>query len=151
MYCVFCLLAQFKLKDVELQKESDCVREREVCGCLEFASFFVSAVGLSDKHTGRLTVCERCCVCCRGQIEYAVRLWGLQSRTTLTQQSPTKQDKNSPAWSLKSLDASQHCATHHVLLSVVLSYELMSWEESWTWCFQRERTLSYVLSWTPAE
>ncbi len=34
--------------------------EASVCGCLEFASFFVSDVGLSDKHTGRLTVCERC-------------------------------------------------------------------------------------------
>lgn len=100
--------------------------EASVCGCLEFASSFVSAVGLSDKHTARLTVCECCCVHCRGQIEYAVRVWGLQSRTTLTEQYPTKQDENRPAWSLNSLDASQHCATHHELLSAVLSNELMS-------------------------
>ncbi len=99
--------------------------EASVCGCLESASFFVSALVLSDKHTGRLTVCERCCVRCRGQIEYAVRVWGLQSRTTLTQQYPTKQYQNRPAWSLSSLDASQHCATHHELLSAVLSNELM--------------------------
>lgn len=93
----FCLLAQFKLKvdgggavkgRVIVRKRDE--REASVCDCLKSASFigifflFVSVVGLSDKPTGRLTVCEQCYVCFRGQTEYAIRVWGLQSRTTLT-------------------------------------------------------------------
>lgn len=103
---------------------------------------------LSDKPTGRLTVCEQCCVCFRGQTEYAIRVWGLQSRTTLT--LPPNRTKTVQLWmQTHSLDAGQHCATHHELLSAVVSNELMSWQA--LCCFQKEMTLSHVLWWAPAK
>lgn len=157
----FCLLAQFKLKvdgggaikvRVIVRKRDE--REASVCDCLESASFtgifflFVSVVGLSDKPTGRLTVCEQCCVCFRGQTEYAIRVWGLQSRTTLT--LPPNRTKTVQLWmQTHSLNAGQHCAIHHELLSAVVSNELMSWQA--LWCFQKEMTLSHVLWWAPAQ